>query len=281
MRPEGAAPWSQLVNSTVAREARIAMKFLFTAGGSQATVYSVAPLATAARNAGHEILLAADESLAEAAEAIAVPAVSIPGVGGMARARVDALLDLAEDWPPDVVVGGLTYLPGLIAARLEVPYVRQVWDIGPSKRAEQGLRPELERLGLAGFPDPGLLIDTCPPSLRPPLTPTALPMRCIPRNPQGRLERWMYTRPKGRPRVLITSGTRTSILSGGSLRHLADELTMMGAEVLIAAPQKAAEELGAELGDVRVGWIPLDVVAPTCDLAVHHGGAATALRSEE
>jgi glycosyltransferase len=253
------------------------MKFLFTAGGSQATVYSVAPLATAARNAGHEILLAADEPLVEAAEAIAVPAVSIPAVGGMASARVDALLDLAEDWPPDLVVGGLTYLPGLIAARLEVPYVRQVWDIGPSKRAGEGLQPELERLGLAGFPDPDLLIDTCPPSLRPPLNPTAQPMRCIPRNPQRRLEPWMYTRPKGRPRVLITSGTRTSIFSGGSLRELTDQLIMLGAEVLIAAPEKAAEELGAELGDVRIGWIPLDVVATTCDLAVHHGGAATAL----
>jgi glycosyltransferase len=256
---------------------QIAMKFLFTAGGSQATVFSVAPLATAARNAGHEILLAADEPLVEAAEVIAVPAVSIPGVGGMARARVDALLNLAEDWPPDLVVGGLTYLPGLIAASLKVPYVRQVWDIGPSKRAEQGLQPELERLGLAGFPDPDLLIDTCPPSLQPSPNPTAQPMRCIPRNPQRRLEPWMYTRPKGRPRVLITSGTHFRMLSGSSLRHLTDYLTLLGAEVLIAAPEKTAEELGAELGDVRIGWIPLDVVASTCDLAVHHGGAATAL----
>jgi glycosyltransferase len=47
--------------------------------------------------------------------------------------------------------------------------------------------------------------------------------------------------------------------------------------VVIAAPERAAEELGAELGDVPIGWIPLDVVAPTCDLAVHHGGAATAM----
>jgi glycosyltransferase len=67
------------------------------------------------------------------------------------------------------------------------------------------------------------------------------------------------------------------MLSGGSLRQLTDQLTLLGAEVLIAAPEKAAEELGAELGDVRIGWIPLDVVAPTCDLAVHHGGATTSM----
>jgi glycosyltransferase len=255
------------------------VKFLFTAGGSQATVYTVASLATAARNAGHEILLAADESLLEAAEAIALPAVSIPAGEWrrIASARVEALLDLAEDWPPDLVVGGLTYVPGLLAARLEVPYVRQVWDIGLPRRAEEELRADLERLGLAALPDPDLFIDPCPPSLRPSPNPTAQPMRWIPRNPQRRLEPWMYIRPKGRPRVLITSGTRKSMLSGGSLRQLTDQLALVGAEVLIAAPEKAAEELGAELGDIRIGWIPLDVVAPTCDLAVHHGGAATCM----
>ena len=46
------------------------MKFLFTAGGGQATVFAAAPLATAARNAGHEILLAADEPLLGTAQAI-------------------------------------------------------------------------------------------------------------------------------------------------------------------------------------------------------------------
>jgi glycosyltransferase len=291
------------------------MKFLFITTGSQVTVYAVAPFATAARNAGHEILLAANEPLMQYAEAIEVPAVSITpepirhflmagrsedgrtaprdlqeeildfgrGFAKMASAELGPLLDLAEDWPPDVIVGGsMSYAAGLLAASLEVPYVRQIEylrvpTMGVDPVAEEGLRPELERLGLAGFPDPDLLIDACPPSLRPPLSPTAQPMRWIPRNPQRRLEPWMYTRPKGRPRVLITSGTHFRMLSGGSLRHLTDQLTLLGAEVLIAAPEKAAEELGAELGDVRIGWIPLDVVAPTCDLVVHHGGAATAL----
>jgi glycosyltransferase len=264
------------------------MKFLFTAGGSQATVFGAAPLATAARNAGHEILLAADEPMMETAEAIGVPAVSISpepiryGQGlRMASARLDALLDLAEDWPPDLVVGGLSYVPGLLATRLKVPYVRQAWVpmADMDRRAKEDLRPELERLGLAGPPDPALFIDLCPPSLRSSRTSDAQAMRWIPRNRQRRLEPWMYTRPKGRRRVLITSGTRTLMLgtSGSSMRHLVDQLALAGAEVLIAAPEGAAEKFGAELGDVRIGWIPLDVVAPTCDLAVHHGGATTAM----
>ncbi|MEJ8644310.1 nucleotide disphospho-sugar-binding domain-containing protein [Streptomyces sp. MS1.HAVA.3] len=79
--------------------------------------------------------------------------------------------------------------------------------------------------------------------------------------------------------MLITAGTRNLMLDtpGSSLRKLVDELTGEGAEVLIAALPEAAERFGAELGDVRIGWLPLDVVAPTCDLAVHHGGATTAM----
>ena len=266
------------------------MKFLFTAGGGQATVFGAAPLATAARNAGHEILLAADEPLLDVAESIGIPAVSISaeliryGQGAtMASARLGALLDLTEDWTPDLVVGGLSFVPGVLAACLKVPYVRQAWIPGTNpdrdRRAEEELQPELERLGLQGLPVPDLFIDVCPPSLRSPQAHGGQPMRWIPRNRQRRLESWMYTRPQGRPRVLITSGTRTLLLgiSGGSMRHLLDELTLAGAEVLIAAPEKTAEEFGTELGDVRIGWIPLDVVAPTCDLAVHHGGATTAM----
>jgi glycosyltransferase len=266
------------------------MKLLFTAGGSQATVFAVAPLATAARNAGHEILLAADEPLMETSQAVGLPAVSITpermrhGQDAMtAEVRLDALLDLAEDWAPDLVVGALSPVPRLLAAHLKVPYVRQVWYIGPmadnDRRATEQLRPELDRLGVAELPDPALFIDVCPPSLRSSHTSGAQSMRWIPRNRQSRLEPWMYTRPKGRRRVLITSGTRSLMLDtpGSSMRQLVDQLARTGAEVLIAAPEEAAEKFGAELGDVRIGWIPMDVVAPTCDLAVHHGGATTAM----
>ncbi|MFE0690948.1 glycosyltransferase [Streptomyces xiamenensis] len=253
------------------------MKFLFTAGGSHSTVFSMAPLATAARTAGHDVLLTVDEPVLEAAEAIGVPAVPVPHPGE-AAARLDALLDLSRDWTPDVVVGGLSYVPGLLATYLGVPYVRQYWDIVPL-RPEPALPVLLERVGLDAPPEHALFIDVCPPALRPSPTPGARPMRWVPRNRQLRLEPWMYTRPKGRPRVLITAGTRAAKLrnTGDSTRRLVDGLRLTGAEVLVAAPPGAAEQFGTELGDVRVGWLPLDVVAPTCDLMVHHGGAATAM----
>lgn len=295
----------------------IVMKFLFITGGSSATVFALAPLATALRNAGHDILLAANEPMMDTAESIGIPSVSltpepilhfmitdrsgnpmsVPGDphgvmlhtgGGFARlaaAGLDALLDLAKDWTPDVVVGGtMSYAAGLLATHLGVPFVRHAWDVVPPTETDQGaeqeLQPEFERFGLTGLPEPDLFIDICPPSLRASDTTTGVqPMRWIPGNRQRRLEPWMYTRPEGRRRVLITSGTRALMLqTPGAMRQLVERLNAAGAEVLIAAPDQAAEEFGAVLGDgVRIGWIPLDVVTPTCDLMVHHGGGVTAM----
>ncbi|MFD4835824.1 glycosyltransferase [Streptomyces uncialis] len=300
------------------------MKILFLITGSHVTLSAVAPLVTAAQNAGHEILLATNEPLMEAAEAIGVPTVSVlpetirhfmtagdpgdapsdtpndansqnsqdsqaeltttgHGLARMAVAELDTLYRLAEDWPPDLVVGSsMSYAAGLLAARLKVPYVRHAEYLaipvtGIDQGAEEGLRPELARLGSATLPEPDLFIDVCPPSLRPPGAPGAQPMRFIPRNPQRRLKSWMYTRPKDRPRVLITSGTHFLMLPGDSLRLLVDRLTGAGAEVVIAAPEEVAQRLGAQPEGVRIGWLPLDAVTPTCDLAVTHGGATTAM----
>jgi glycosyltransferase len=290
------------------------MKFLLIADGSPATVFAIAPLATALRNAGHEILLATNEPLLPSAEAIGIPAVSVTpesighfmaagrrenaiggprdlrgemyGIGrGFARistAVLGALLDLTEDWPADVVVGGsMSYAAGVLATRLKLPYVRQAWDIVPMTDPDAGaryeLRSELAELGLAELPEPALFIDVCPPSLQLSSSPGTQLMRWIPVNRQRRLEPWMYTRPKGRRRVLITSGTRSPMLRtpGSSIRQLVDQLIAAGAEVVVAAPEQA--ELGADLAEVRVGWLPLDVVALTCDLAIHHGGAISAM----
>ncbi|TNY36165.1 glycosyltransferase [Thermomonospora catenispora] len=293
------------------------MRILFITTGSQATFYAAAPLATAARNAGHQVILAAHEPWVETAEAIGLPTfcftvdpirhfmrVANPGKGlrfpremgdeemlgqgrGFARmglAGLESLLELAKDWPPDVVVGSSqSYSAMLLAAHLQVPYVRHIEYLGiPFTGIDPGaaeeLEPELKRLGLDGLPEPDLLLDATPPSLRPSHDPPAQPMRWIPSNPQRRLERWMYTRPEGRRRVVITSGFRSLMFRdpGWTMPLLVRELDRLGAEVLIAASPGAAERFGSELGDARIGWIPLDVVAGTCDLAIHHGGATTA-----
>jgi UDP:flavonoid glycosyltransferase YjiC (YdhE family) len=292
------------------------MKILFITTGSQATFYAAAPLATAARNAGHQVILAAHEPWVETAEAIGLPTFRFtaqpirhfmglvnPGKGlgfpeemgdeamfdqgrGFARmglAGLESLLELSKDWHPDVVVGSSqSYSAMLLAAHLKVPYVRHIEYLGiPYTGIDPGaadeLRPELEGLGLNGLLQPDLLLDATPPSLRPSYEPAGQPLRWIPSNPQRVLERWMYTRPEGRRRVLITSGFRSVMFRnpGWSMPLLVSELSKMNVEVLIPASPGSAERFGSELGDARIGWIPLEMAAATCDLAIHHGGATT------
>src|SRR5579859_7376356 len=90
----------------------------------------------------------------------------------------------------------------------------------------------------------------------------------------------MYRRDPRTPRVLITAGTRGGPSRGMNadlLRMLNGALSGLDVEVLIAGLEEVVGDLRAELGDSRIGWLPMDIVAPTCDVIVHHGGGVTAL----
>jgi glycosyltransferase len=290
------------------------MRLLFVTGGSPATVFPLASLATAARLAGHEVLVASNEETMSAVAGAGLPGVCVSripirahittdragavvpvpadpvahmryighGFGRMAAAYLDPLLDLTARWRPDIVVGGmLTFAAPLLAARLGVPYVRHSWDSGEPPvvdvAAEEELRPELARLGLPGIPAPALWIDICPPSVRPPDAPDAQPMRFLPWNPQRTLEPWMYGPPETGRLVCITAGTK--VAPGyfyDYLIELVEKVKGLDAEIVIAAPGTVGPELTERLG-VHAGWVPLDLVARHCDLLVHHGGGGTAL----
>ncbi|WP_406864137.1 nucleotide disphospho-sugar-binding domain-containing protein [Streptomyces sp. HUAS MG47] len=287
------------------------MKILFLGAGSAATVYGLTPLATAARTAGHQVIMAAPRSVLPDIAAVGLtpfPATSTPiphfrtkdragnpvtvpdnPVEGrlftgrwfarLAVASMEPLLGLAEDWRPDLVVGGtLTYAAPLLAERLGVPYVRQTWDgkdfDGIDPGANEELRPELDELGVDRLPDPDLFVDITPPSLRPRNALPAQMMRWTPVNQQREVEPWMYTRGERR-RVCVTGGSRG--LNFDFLKDMVEKVAAPDTEVVVAAPEELAAKLRGELEGVRAGWIPLDVVAPTCDLIVHHSGGVTSL----
>ncbi|MET9535585.1 MULTISPECIES: glycosyltransferase [unclassified Streptomyces] len=293
------------------------MKILFVAAGSQATVFALSPLATAARNGGHQVFMAAHADMMPVVAGAGLPGIALTSrplgdfltfdragrpltipadpaegqrfaggaFGRMAAANIEPLLALARDWRPDLVVGGtLSYAAGLLAAHLGVPFVRQAWDAIEADAIHPGaaleLRPELDSLGLERFPEPELFIDICPPGVRPPGAAPAQLMRWIPGNQQRALEPWMYRR-GDRPRVCVTSGSRASRASyDNSYEFLRDMATRIGAldvDLVVAAPEAVAADLRAEFAGVRAGWIPLDVVAPTCDLLLHHAGGVTSM----
>jgi UDP:flavonoid glycosyltransferase YjiC (YdhE family) len=208
----------------------------------------------------------------------------------MADSSLDALLDLARDWRPDMVIGGHhAYAAGLAAAHLGVPYARSLLDLAGTAEADEGaaevLVPQLRKLGLEQLPLPEVLIDVCPPALRgsdngQAVQPIRQPIRFIAANEQRPLEPWMYARGDGRPRVLIAGGTRggpSRALNAGLVRMLHGAVSGLDAELLVGGLEEVVGELRAELGDARIGWLPMDVVAPTCDVIVHHGGGVTAL----
>ncbi|MFJ9946680.1 nucleotide disphospho-sugar-binding domain-containing protein [Kitasatospora sp. NPDC091207] len=280
-------------------------------------MFALAPLATAARNAGHQVVMAGTADMGPVITSAGLAGIAttelpirhfitadrngdpeaIPTDGAeqalftgrwfarMAASSLPRMLEFCRGWRPDLIVGGtMCYVAPLLALHLGVPHVRQAWDavdaggIHPGADAELG--PELAEFGLPKLPDPDLFIDICPPSLRPADGAPHQPMRYVPANSQRPLERWMYER-GARRRILVTSGSRVAKESYDKnfdfLRGLAKDVARWDVELIVAAPDGVADSLRADLPDVRVGWVPLDVVAPTCDLLIHHAGGVSTL----
>ncbi|WP_256104216.1 nucleotide disphospho-sugar-binding domain-containing protein [Streptomyces sp. ODS05-4] len=291
------------------------MKMLFLTGGSPATVFAPAPLAAAARLAGHEVLVASPDEMVPFTSAVGLPTVPVTagtmrgfmfadrdgraldlpadpgerlrfngrGFGRFAAASLPALRALAADWAPDLVVGGsLCYAAPLLAAEVGVPFVRHTWDLGEPPGIDEGaadeLAPELSALGLDGLPGTDLWVDICPPSLRAADAPgPRQSMRFVPYNEQRALQPWMYRAPE-RPRVCVTAGSRVSHEDElAYLQDLLDSVADLDVELVVAAPEAVARGLKADPDRVRAGWIPLDVLLTTCRLIVHHGGGQTSL----
>ncbi|WP_306364991.1 glycosyltransferase [Nocardia sp. CC227C] len=205
------------------------------------------------------------------------------GMGRLAAGCLDRLVSFCEDWRPDVIIGStLSFAAQIAASRFGIPYVKHAVCPGEppdvDRGAEAELAPELERFGLDRLPAGDLVIDICPPSVRPLANPApAQSMRYVPGNTQRGLEPWMYTRPD-RPRVVVTSGSR--VAKGFQLEDLiaqAKKITPLDMEVVVAVSDHVAEEVRQAVPGVWAGWVPLDVVLRTSDLVVHGGGGNTML----
>jgi UDP:flavonoid glycosyltransferase YjiC (YdhE family) len=289
------------------------MRVLFVAGGSGGVIFAVTPLALAARNAGHDVLVATPENTVPTVTSTGLPALAVTdktmmdfmftdrlgtaltlpldpherlvfngrGFGRFAASSLSVLTELAEDWRADVVVGGaLSFAAPLIASKLGVPHVKHAIDMGEPRvidlAAAAELGPELEALGLEDMPGSDLFVDICPPSLRR-STADCQSMRYIPVSSPRQVQPWMYRR-GARPRVLVTAGSRvTKDYDFDVLKGLVDKVSKLDVELLVAAPDDIADDLRPLPDNVFAGWIPLDVVIRTMDLLVHHAGGNTML----
>lgn len=288
------------------------MRILFVAGGTSGVIFSIIPFAQTARNAGHEVFMAGPEDVMPTITAAGVPAVPVTSrrmletlfdeegnrrviprdlheryifngrqFGRYASWCLDGLLPLVDRWRPDVVVGGaLAFAAPVVARYAGVPYVKHAVDMGEPRTidlaAAAELAPYLRRLGLFEMPGSDLFIDICPPSLREADAPHAQLMTYVPYATKGRVEPWMYTRGK-RPRLLVSAGSRVTPDYFDVLGSLVRKASQLDVELLVAAATSTAEKLGPLPDNVRIGWLPLDLVAPTCDLVMSHAGGTTVL----
>ncbi|MCI3239725.1 nucleotide disphospho-sugar-binding domain-containing protein [Streptomyces spinosisporus] len=281
------------------------------------------PLAWALKGAGHEVTVAAQPDVTDAARAAGIGAVDIgerfhgldvlqrhlpPGVRPLelmgptppekmagatklwethARYLLGSYLEFARDWCPDLVVSEQMELTGsVIAGVLGVPSVQHRWGVdplsGPSRAsARDFLHGAVTRLGLDGLPDPGLLLDPCPPALRHPSAAPGVPIGYVPFNGVGTVPEWLLRpAPEGTRRVVVCLGGQTLQLNGtGLFRSIIAAFEGLGdVQAVVTAAPEFHDGFGPLPASVRVvAPSPLNLFLRDCDAVVHHGGANTTM----
>ncbi|WP_399930806.1 nucleotide disphospho-sugar-binding domain-containing protein [Streptomyces kanamyceticus] len=204
--------------------------------------------------------------------------------GRLAARTLEGTLRLAEEWRPDLIVSEpMEYAGQLTAAKCGIPWVEPGLNFagfhgpdGPDGPAEEELAPERAALGLAGLPEPALLLDICPPSMRGTAPRHGTPMQHVPYNGPDIRPAWP-PRPPGTPRVCLTLGsmlpTHGKLDFPGRMAEMMTALTGLGAEVVVAVDEQVAR--GWEPlpdGVVAAGRFPLDRALTDCDVLISHGG---------
>ena len=195
----------------------------------------------------------------------------------VARSWVDALLDRARGWGPDVViVEPVEHAGRIAAAALGVPLVEHGWGFtlpaGTDDEGTNTLRDVYARFGA---------IPTAP-ARRVDLGPSSVQAGDIPSVERYRYQPWSYPGlplpvPDGRPRVLVTLGTFDNPDAAERIRIVAEAADDAGAQVIAVLgnpDRRSATALPS--GVVALDWTDMPEAIASCDLVAHHGGAGTA-----
>jgi UDP:flavonoid glycosyltransferase YjiC (YdhE family) len=270
------------------------------------------PLAAALRSAGHDVLIATGAAALDA-DTRGVPVRDIaPGfrfdrialrtmirhpliaraeMRGTAGTRVvglvfgaandrfaDAVVELAREWRPDVVVHEPLAPAGAVAAAaVGVPavHVENALFDGPVVTAAvvERMRPTLRGHRLAAVPEPALTVTVRPPSLGG--SPAFRPMRPGAPVPDG-APGWLL-RPGERPRILVSRSTVDGPGGGDPMPAVVAAAGDIDAEVVLVRPSPRLQRRPLPPNVRTVGWVPLPAVLPHATAVVHHGGAGSVL----
>lgn len=199
-------------------------------------------------------------------------------------------LAFARSWQPDLVIfDWVGYSAHLTATLLDIPAVRHQFP-GPDyavgipgwRETERELLGDLyQRYGVDDVDPDGLFtVDPCPPSVQfaLPNGHRHRPMRYVPYNGAGKVEPWMARPHSGRRRVLLTLGGTYLWMMGDldPLQRFARALDGLDVELVAAVPERGTAIMGPGGGSLRVAEnVPLELILPTCDAVISHGGTGT------
>jgi len=290
------------------------MRLLFTSRRGAGHLHPLLPLATAAREAGHEVLLAMAEGQRADVEAAGLAFLPTPedptdlaAIKGLDPARIrhhifqhhfaDAELGVrlpglravVAEWRPDVVVHEVAEFAGAIAAA-EAGIPSATVSFGPMVPAdviELAAAAAAKHWRAAGLvPDPTagvyshLYFDICPPLLQSPemaSIPIVRPLRPVPFGAGDGAPAQVFGDLR-RPAVYFTMGTAFG-RDAGLFRTVIEGVRHEARDLLVTTGGKIdVGDLGPPADNVHVHeFIPQAQVLPHCDLVVTHGGSGTVL----
>ncbi len=214
-------------------------------------------------------------------------------VGRAARQMAADVLELAEQWRPDVVLSDWVEFGADAAAEvLDVPYL----PISVGMRSPPGLLqeiagPQLQQLRDAhGLPsDPGCAahyrhgcVSLFPPewlpSDRAPLDGEVFLTPVPDWGGEPDADAWLAALPDDRPVVFATLGSIFGVLRG-PLEAMVEGLTAGGWSAVVATGRlRKPETLGPIPDNVRVApWVPQRALLRAADVVVHHAGYSTCM----
>jgi UDP:flavonoid glycosyltransferase YjiC (YdhE family) len=209
--------------------------------------------------------------------------------GRLASRTLASTERLVERWRPDIVVAEPSEYAGpVVATRRGIPWVEHGWGVTsmPETRpyTAEEMAEILADLKFVGLPEPTLRLTVCPQSLadgQPADAGHSQPIRPVPYNGQGVLPDWVLE-PRHLPRIFLTFGSLVPQFTFRDfvavLGEIAATLPRLGAEIVVGVEDAFARRLKAvPAGVVAVGWQPLNMILPACDLLVHHGGPGSML----
>lgn len=296
------------------------MRIVFAANPGLGHLLPLLPLALAARDAGHELVVLSGGSLRGTAEAAGLHFVDSgprdlatafamgPSREGLAGRRLAAMtwghvfggviapqlargvLDLARDWPPDLVVHDDSEQGTWVAAeRLGVAHVSlqaTAWRRAGMRLSAEPLNTLRAALGLP--PDPELArwhrhgyLQTRPLSLVDPADPgpaTSVPLRPVPLDEAGGETPAFLARPAIRPRVAVTLGTIIPTRLE-AIATILDALEPLDLDIVATVGHSLdPQELGVRRAGVHVlRYVPMSRLLATADALVFHAGSGTML----